>query len=141
MMLIHDEEFEDYEASCVAIDPDDLNGEYIRLSSDVAYWSRRSAQIEEEYLRSKAELKEAESRAYLHVRETLSSNAKKAPTGPHIEAMAQVHPSVVAANREFADLSGQRKRIHGILDAISAKKDMLVQLGADRRQELKTIGV
>ena len=137
MPYIHDEEFEQFLYECVTIDENDLSREFFRISSQIAYWARRAGRVEEEYLVAKAALKEAESRAFLAAKDELVFNGDKKPTKDTIEALANTYESVMSANQEFASVSGQRKEVQTTLDALMAKKDMLSQLGADRRKEMQ----
>lgn len=137
MAKIHGEEFPDLLVDSVTIDDSDLTSEYCRLPSDMAYFARRLAETEETFLCRKAELTQAQSEGYVAEVRLAASNGKKKPSDVLIQASVECLETVRQAHWALADAARERKELQGILDAISAKRDMLVQLGAARRQEMK----
>lgn len=136
-MKIHDEEFEDLLVQSVTIDDENLSSEFSRVSSDVAYWSRRLARLEADLIRAKAALKKVEADGYCFAMEHLTNATGKRPTQKYLEAYVETMPEVQEAHEAIARVTEARTEARGYVDAISAKRDMLVQLGANRRQELK----
>ncbi len=137
MAIIHDEEFEDLLVASVTIDEHDLAREYYRVATDTAYWCRRLAQLEGDYLRSKTALRQAQAEGFLFASSELTVAGKK-PTQAYLEAYVETMASVKRAHDVYAQVTQDRKEAQGYVDAVAAKRDMLIQVGATRRQEMKS---
>lgn len=147
MPLIHDEEFDGYLFDCVTLDEDDLQGEYTRVSADMAYWTRRAAASEEAYLAAKANVKREEASAWLAVRDKLEEEevqrADEEDRKPKPAAVAVidrhvvVHAGVHHAQATLARVARAREEARGVIDAIFTKREMLVSLGAHVRKEME----
>jgi len=143
MAEINGEEFDDFLVECVCIDPDNLNAEYERVPADMAYWSRQHANAEHEYLAAKANIKRAEGSAYERAMQALNDDydagaLPKKPTEKMVDARASLDAAVEDAYDRLAKAARWRKEVEGYVEAISAKRDMLVSLGADLRKERET---
>lgn len=137
MGMIHDQEFDDFLVACVSINEHAITDEYIRVSSDLAYWSRAHADAEQAYLLAKARQKEAEATAYLQARELLEGDPSiKRATEAIVQATADRMPAVTRAREAVAMAAGDRREAEGVISAISAKRDMLISLGATLRKEM-----
>lgn len=134
MLGPHDQTEEDYIVACVTIDMEDLRKEFQRVSADLAYWNAQAADLEGDIVLSKAKLKEVEGHGHLNAPDILVANGKKA-TVDNCKACTAIAPSVIAAHKDLAEITGEIKRIKGICEAISRKGDMLVSLGAYIRSE------
>lgn len=63
------------------------------------------------------------------------TNYDKKPSDKVLDAEIESHPDVVAQKRRMIDAKRDFETIKGYLESIKAKKDMLIQLGADARKE------
>jgi len=59
----------------------------------------------------------------------------KKPSDKVLEAEVEVHPKVVAQRRKALEAKRDHETVKGYVESIKAKKDMLIQLGSDRRKE------
>lgn len=126
-----------YLQDCVTIDDTDLAAEFTRLAADLAWWNMRLAEAERDHYVAKVAVKQAEASATLAAPERLAERGVKA-TVATIEATVQRMPSVQDAHVEAADRLHDLKRIKGVAEAISTKRDMLISLGAQLRREMST---
>ena len=118
------------------LDRDDMEGEYVRLTGDFGFWGERIAVARQAHALAKLDLDigmvrvRAKAAHILDEAGTKYSEAAIARTAPHIPEYKQLHLSVIYAQRQVDHLAG-------ILEALRAKKDMLISLGATLRQEFK----
>lgn len=139
MAFLHDMEVSDHLAECVQIDQDDMDGEFRRVAADLAYWTAQHAAAVEVSLRAKAEAKRVWARAWERERDALldEREAGEKVTDRLIESRVLLAADVVAAEEEEIAAEGQRIRLHGVAQAIGAKKDALQSLGAKLRKEME----
>ncbi len=127
---------EKYVEQSVTIDEENISGEYVRVSADLAYFVRRYADAEYEYLAAKAEVRKAEGVAYERAREELEADPEvKKATEKMVDARAVQSVGLSVALEELAKASSKRKVYDGYVDAIKTKRDMLISLGAHMRKE------
>lgn len=139
MPQINGVDFDDYLFDSVTIDEDNLNGEYTRVASDLAYWAKKHGEAELNYLAAKATIKRCEGVAYERARSLLEADASVAKvTEAKVEARAQQNADLEAAHSRFAQAAAWRKTVEGYADAVKTKRDMLISLGADLRKERET---
>lgn len=123
-----------YLRSCVEVDATDMRAEYSRVSSDLAFWSAQYAKAYSRFVQGKILLDRARASAYLVERETCEEMGKKA-TEASIDARVRLDSQVQDAEAELIEADYERERLRGVVDAIRAKKDMLVSIGATVRAE------
>lgn len=155
MAELHDIEVGQYLKDCVDIDPIILEDEFVRLPADLAYWNHQYAQAVKEVQRSKFLREQVGARLHSELREEMMEEARaaaqavvdgdgkkpklkaKAPTIADIEAAGLIHPDYVEAKEREIEAEGNKARLYGIVDAVRTKRDMLIQMGADRRVEMQ----
>lgn len=140
--------------AAVQLDRDNLDAEYMRVSADLAFWTKLAADAMEAELaakvrvdQAKAALKEAEGEAYLRVQERLAG-AKPKPTVATLEAYVQTDDAVRGARarlhaemQEHVRLAADRKRLDGVVSSIYTKREMLISLGAHVRKEMDALNM
>ncbi|PCJ25638.1 MAG: hypothetical protein COA94_06055 [Rickettsiales bacterium] len=149
MPTIHDWQVEAYLHESVSLDRTDLNREFARVSSDLAYWGEKYAQAERCHAEAKAEHEQVQARLYRQVRAVLEADAaakasaaptKKAParvTDSHVESEVVLTADYAVAYQEVIDCESAKTRVRMIIEAVKTKRDMLVSLGAQLRAELR----
>ena len=124
-------------AEALSLDESDLSGEFIRFAGTFAYWSERYADAERDAEAADQAADKARSIAFLVVAE---QNTKRAKADRHarplLDALAEQNSALAAAQAEALDRRQKAMRYKGYVEALRAKRDMLVQLGARRRAEL-----
>jgi hypothetical protein len=119
----------------VAIDPLLLEEEFSGIGSRLAYWNEQYAESFRQFLRAKANYDRTEATRYLAIREELDNGGKK-PTEATVKANVEVDDEVVTARLRLVDCEAEKVRLWGVLDALRAKKDALISLGAHIRAEM-----
>lgn len=128
--------FEGYLRECIEIDRDNVNSEFVRVPSDLAFWNEKYADALGRYLRAERHVKSIKALIEPEVREQLIADNGKT-TEPRVKAAIESDARVRHAYRRFIDADVERTRIFGRIDAIRAKKDSLISLGAQLRSELE----
>jgi len=136
MAKLHDIEVDDYLAQCVTMDPLQLEEEFVQLPATLAYWNERYAEAQRGYLRAKVERERASSRLTMECRAVLEAKKGKATVGD-VEAAVNGHPEYMKTKDLELDTEIEKSRVYGVLDAIRAKKEMLISLGAHIRAEMQ----
>ena len=134
--LLHDLEVDEYLHDCVHVYPEALNEEFVRLPSDLAYWCTRASDAHRAYLEAKIELDRISAATFLTCRERLLSSGEKA-TEKMIDSTVTSDEAYLAARQAYLEAEVERERTRGVCEAIRAKRDMLISLGANHRAEME----
>jgi hypothetical protein len=119
---------------CVRIDHSNLDAEFVSLPADLAYWSARYADVYQHFLEKKFVRETVHARLYeAHQARLLSFGNRKAPTIAEIEGQIATDDEYQEAMAAEIAAEASKVRIYGYLDAIRAKRDMLISLGAKER--------
>lgn len=129
-------ELDAYLRQCVNINPEDIQGEFVRVSGYLAYWNTKYAEAMKNHLHAKIDTKVLASRLDPIVRQALTAAGAKL-TEAMVKAAIVEHEQMVEAERYEADCEVQKNLHFGYLDAIRAKRDMLISLGAHLRAEME----
>lgn len=121
----------DYAKACVQLEPLALEEEFVRFSGDLAYWGEQAAQAKREVGLRKMAREVVAAQLDGEAREALAGDKK--PTEANISAWVKQDPRMVAVEKELIDAEYHSDRVRGVLDAVRAKRDMLVGLGAAER--------
>lgn len=112
------------------IDVTDLKAEFQTLAPLIYRYSEIKAQAEHEYDLRKAQLDELKSEKYINIK----SSGEKI-TEKNLEALIDIDPEVKTKLREVLEAKRDVETLKGYCESLRAKKDMLIQLGADSRKE------
>lgn len=115
----------------LAIDVTDLTSEFRRLSLTLFRYYGRKADAERDLDIARAHLKETKATVY----KLIKSDSSVKRTESAIEAEIETHPSVVEAVKLVTEALHTAATYQGAVESMKAKKDMLVQLGADSRKD------
>lgn len=133
------EDFDDIQVSAlpkkvtdiVTINEDDLETEFSHFAGDYAFWL---------YNRAKAQTRINSAKLGLDLAKAEARELVKAQSGPSakltvedIKALVSEHPSVVEATQTLHTAEDNEAKINAVVEALRAKKDMLVSLGAHKR--------
>lgn len=120
----------------VKIEPLAMQEEFIRIPADLSHWNAQYAEVLKAYLLAKARTEHEWARIWLETREALLADGKA--TEKLIESKAMCNPDWQKAHLSLVELEAEKARIRGIVDALEAKKEMLVSLGAHLRAEMES---
>ncbi len=122
----------------VDIDETDLIGEYASVSHHMARWGERYAVAQEAYLKAKLGRERSEARLRLGLREDWEADPKnKRCTEAQLDALVKGHDHYAAAKVCEIEAEAKALSVRSVLNAIKAKADMLISLGAAQRAEMR----
>lgn len=125
------EAFAEAVKSAVTIEPMALEEEFVRLPADIASFNEQFAEALEEFLRAKRNEERTYARLYMSERE----GAEKKTTEAMVRHTVELHPDYEAATLRRIMAEVEKARLRGVLDALSAKRDSLISVGAQIRDE------
>lgn len=125
----------------VQIDRSDLEGEYLRLAADYAYIVEQYAEAVQALELLKARLDSVRAATRVQLRKLRMDEEAKAPSERRLDTEIEADATVQSVRAAVAAATGDKTALRGLLDALSMKRDMLVNLGAHARQERKLSGL
>lgn len=129
----------EYLARATKIDPLQLQDEFVRAPSDVAYWNDRYADAIAEYLVTKIERERIVGMLMTDagLADELELRLEKKPTVDQLKAYVNTKEEYLEARGREARADAEQKRMRGVVEALSTKRDMLISLGAHIRLEMQ----
>lgn len=118
------------------IDPVDLDDAFIKQSSIRAYWGAIAAEAEAKAVRAKMARDSKEALVSKKYRDDAAVTGAKL-TEKALDSMVKLDPEYIKACHEFVDADLQANIARSFVASLADRKDMLVQIGADRRDETK----
>jgi hypothetical protein len=119
------------------IDPEALNDEFYRCPNDIAYLAAVHAQAIGLHLRAKARAKRLLGLLRIRARLELETAGTKKPTESQVDARVDQMHEYQQAQSDEIDAEVARETAKGRVTGIVAKRDCLIQLGANHRQEMQ----
>lgn len=121
-----------YFKESVDITPEAIQEEFIRVPADMAYWGAKYAEASRAYLIAEQAVKECKARLRLAIRETATTKLTVDDVDARVEGSAEYQTTKMAEiEAEAAKLAAKAR-----LDAVIAKRDMVMSLGAHIRAEM-----
>lgn len=124
-----------YFRESVEITPEALNEEFARIPADMAYWGERYAEATQDALRSYAARKLAHAKAFLQVKHYAATTGTKI-TETEATSKVEVDSAYQAAVLAEVEAESAKLLAKTRFEAISAKRDMIISLGATQRAEM-----
>lgn len=135
MPAINDLNVDEYLYDSVNTDPLKLDDEFVRLPADLAYWHHKCAEALRAFQTAKLDTKRLEARLRIEVREGQVAQGKK-PTVDAVEAEVEMSEEMYEARLAVVALEATYERLRGVVDAVRAKREMVVSIGHQLRAEL-----
>lgn len=132
---LHDMEVDDYLYDCVTVMPEALQEEFVRVSGDLSYWSRRYSLAHRAKLLAEVRRKQVIAEQYFAIKERLIKETGKG-TAKDVEYAIELDERVQESKAAEIEADFEKEQIKGTLDAIRSKRDMLVSVGAQIRAEM-----
>ena len=126
--------------SAVRIEPSVLNEEFVRLPSDLAYWNEVYANAVGALLDARRKVEETEALVYKELKSIVDDKGK-APTEAHMKANVTDDLRLKLARQNEDEAEVTKVRASGVVEAIRAKRDMLISLGAHIRAEMLPVSL
>lgn len=127
-------------ARATSIVPETINEEFVAVPGDLAYYGGRWATAHEEKLRAEHARERLEAELRQALREQKNAGVLKASEDA-IADMVEASPAYVLAREREIAADAAKTRIGVVIDAIRAKKDALISLGAQLRAERDEISI
>lgn len=125
----------EYARQCVALDNTDLQGEFCKYTADFSHWGEVYARAKQE--ESLAKLARDTTAADLDVQAREAMGGDKKPTEAAISGWVARHPAMQEAEKAVVVATYEMDRVRAVWEALRAKRDMLVGLGAQQRAEMQ----
>ena len=125
-----------YVADSIRIEPMAIQEEFIRVAPDLACWTTRLSTANEGYQLAKWRAEKTEAKLRVHHRETLLQLTSKV-TESQVDAAVTLDPETDVARLNLIRAEAEKIRIAGLCEAVRAKREMLVSLGAHVRSEMQ----
>lgn len=120
----------------VSVNESNLDTSMMQQAGMRAFYNSQAAYAESQYDRSKAAFEVIEARLYDHHRKELAASGEKT-TDKAIEAAVRLDPRWLKARTRVIEAQTIANVNKGLTFAMSDRRDMLIQLGSDRREEFK----
>ena len=101
-----------------------------------SYYGMMAAQAEQQHAKAKLQFEIAEARLYEFHRSALVAKGEKA-TEKQVEAAVRMDAQYMVAKNRVIEAEGIANIAKSCVLALNDKRDMIIQIGADRREELK----
>lgn len=118
------------------IEPAALEEEFVRCSGDIAYVAGKHARAIHAHLVARVRAKRMHALLTVEHRQRLSAKNTKVTVG-EVDAFVDMDPRWIEVKLEEDTAEALREDAKGKLMAVLAKKDMLVQMGANQRAEME----
>lgn len=122
-------------AEAVEINTATINRHMEEVPGLLAYWNERLAVQSREVARLKAARERAEAALHKQIRADMVFSGAK-PTEAKVQAEVVLHEGYQIARERESNAAIEKSRLSGVFEAIRAKKDMLISLGANYRAEM-----
>lgn len=112
---------------------DDLDAELIKLPGLLYYYGTIEAGAYELALAAKADMEHAHATAYKRLKELAR---KDKVTEAQVSAQVELDPEYRRYVSKWIEAEGKARRMKAMLESLRAKKDALIQLGANHRMQV-----
>lgn len=122
----------------IAINPADLDGEAVRQASLYAYYAEQWRQKEKEANLAKLNLDVYAAALDQKIRDTAAAQGRKL-TEAQIDAQVRLNSEWFNRKKAVIELEAEAGQLEAVVRAFVQKKDMLVTLANNQRQERSTL--
>lgn len=121
----------------VTIEPMALQEEFISVPAHLAYWNSQYAAAFEAHVMEKLKREQVYRALYgAYHAQLVSERGGKAPTISDVDSRVEPDARMIEARRSEALAESEKVRLQGICEAVRAKRDMVISLGAHIRAEM-----
>lgn len=118
----------------VAIDAENLDAACVSHAGMFVHYAYLRAQARQQYEKMKAAFEVLESRLYAETRVKLAEDGKKV-TEAQVDAAVKAHPKWWAGKNRLIETQGIYDLAQAAAAAFEQRRDMIIQIGSDRRVE------
>lgn len=138
-LIVGEEGFSDQMLKDVAFSPENLDDAFINQASLFCFYAEQSRQASKKMDNLKLRMEIFEAEADKQVRDDAATTGAKI-TEKVVEAAITRNEKYTKAVMSYNDAKATHQMLRDILDAFKQRKDMLMQIGLTRRDELKAAG-
>ena len=128
-------EDDDFLNRVIDINPINIDEHFRRVPAELAYYNNEYANAVERFLTAKMNTEKSWAQAYKDAAQAAEVNGKKI-TVAALNAEVELTLFYQAARAELASAEADKQRCRGKVETVSAKKEMLISLGAHLRSEM-----
>ncbi len=132
------QDLSEYADNCVRINPDVISSEFSKTPSDLYFWNSEYAEAVDKETRAEANRKEIAATVYLELR-ACKEGGGKGITEEGIKNSILVDARYKMALELEHTAAAHKLQVMGVVDAVRAKRDLLISLGATMRQEREMV--
>jgi hypothetical protein len=122
-----------------AIDPAQVQDAFMRLPGEVAHWAAKLAKASRELTLTKARAQMMENRLVARVRDEIGASSGRKASLSESERKARSTQQWLEWQTEIARAEEAKVLAKGVLDALTAKRDALISVGASLRAEMNNL--
>lgn len=128
-------EFDQQVDGLLAVDETNINRHYASIAGDLGYWGRMYASAHREWRVAKLKKQRLEAALKQSKRSELEA-ARGKVTVDQVEAAVVLDAQMQECENEEVEAEFEKQNIGAVVDALLAKKEMLISLGAHMRAEM-----
>lgn len=129
-------DLEEYQKESVRIEAFAIEEEFIRMPADLAYWNEQYATAYGAWRTKQLAVEIESANLAIIVRTELESRGKGRVTLAEVDQVISTTEAWRDLKQAEINAEAEKIRLYGIVDAIRAKKEMLISLGAHMRFEM-----
>ena len=122
-------------AQHVSIDINNLDDAYTKHAGWFVHYANMRSLARKQFEKMKSAFEVLEARLYAEIRASLAADASKKPTEAAIEAAVKADPRWWAGKNRVIEAQGIYDLAQNSASAFEQRRDMLIQIGSDRRLE------
>lgn len=128
-------EFDQQVDELLGVDEANINTHYAKIASELGYWGRMYASVYREWRLAKLQKQRLEAALKQGKRAELEM-ARGKVTIDQVEAAVVADPQMQECENAEVEAEFEKLNVGAVVDALSAKKEMLISLGAHMRAEM-----
>jgi hypothetical protein len=128
---------DEYLRECLEIGLEDLNESFCKVPGDIAFWNARYADATTAHQTAKLDYEQARAKQFVKLKNEADPATGKPRSLDLCGVLCDAHEGLYELSLDTIQKDAERIRMRGIVDAISAKRDMLQSLGAKLRVEMR----
>ena len=119
----------------IDINPLNIDEHFRKVPAELAYYNQQYADAFEKYLRAKMLCERSHAEAYKRISQEAESEGRRV-TVSSLEAAVLMDMSFQMAKEDLVEAESEKQKLRGKVEVVSAKKEMLISLGAHIRVEM-----
>ena len=119
----------------IDINPLNIDEHFRKVPAELAYYNQQYADAFEKYLRAKMLCERSHAESYKRISQEAENEGRRV-TVSSLEAAVLMDMSYQMAKEDLVEAESEKQKLRGKVEVVSAKKEMLISLGAHIRVEM-----